>query len=223
MHKTVKKYADNADIKGLKYIFVDCLDADPTFEDYREDFEYCRNLPGLLEDHMELTPFCKDPTGWDEDYWIGLKKDLLKNFSMKRFGHMREVAEVFYKEKVCRIRQEREIKRQQEEAEKRREPQPRQTERDRPHEERRRGAKDAAFVSGSERQKRELEEAKKRLELENQQTERYRRQEEQRRNLERERTGNGRTEAETAGKKALGAVLVILAVLIVMLLITRLQ
>ena len=90
------------------------MDADPTFEDYREDFKYCRDIPGLIEAHIELTPFCNDVAGWDEDYWIGLKKDLLKNFSMKRFQHMQKVAEVFYKEKIDKIQKERETKERQE-------------------------------------------------------------------------------------------------------------
>ena len=55
MHEQVKKYADEGNIKGLKYIFVDALDVDPTFEKYREDFHYCKGL-NLFEPNRELSP-----------------------------------------------------------------------------------------------------------------------------------------------------------------------
>lgn len=229
MHKTVKRYADNADIKGLKYIFVDCLDADPTFEDYREDFEYCKNIPGLFEEHMELTPFRNNPAGWDENYWIGLKKDLLKNFSMKRFQHMRKVAEVFYKEKIYKIQKERGVKKQQEreleETEKRHEPEKQQTESYRRQEERTYGNEDTGLnIKSSEQDKREKEEAKRRLELENQRTESYRRyEEEQRRNREKERIMNEKAEPDVQGKKVLGVVLIIIVILIIVLLIIQME
>ena len=40
MHNEVKKCVDSGNLKSLRYIFVDCLDVDPTFEKYVEDFEY---------------------------------------------------------------------------------------------------------------------------------------------------------------------------------------
>lgn len=108
MHKEVKKCTDERDIKGLKYIFVDCLDVDPTFEKYVEDYEYCKNLNGLFESHKELTPFSMDKSLWNENYWQKLKIDLLKNFSDKRFKHMIEVAKIVYSDKIKRILKERE-------------------------------------------------------------------------------------------------------------------
>lgn len=103
----MKQYADNGNLKELKYIFVDALDVDPTFVGYEEDYNYCLSIPGLLEPHIELTPFTQDTTLWDESYWVKLKMDLIKNFSHKRMSHMREVAKVFLAEKVERILQER--------------------------------------------------------------------------------------------------------------------
>lgn len=102
----VKKCVDNNDIKGLHYIFVDCLDVDPTFEKYVVDFEYCKNINGFLVPHMNITPI-KDIKNWDNTYWEQLKIDLMKNFSEERFGHMKEVAKVIYVDKVDRLQQER--------------------------------------------------------------------------------------------------------------------
>ena len=55
MHDEVKKCVESKDIKGLRYIFVDCLDVDPTFEKYSEDYEYSKKVVGLFEEYKELT------------------------------------------------------------------------------------------------------------------------------------------------------------------------
>lgn len=107
MNNDIKKKADANDAKGLKYIFVDALDVDPTFEVYAEEFEYCRKVNGFLEPHMELTPFKNDSSMWNENYWVKLKTDLLKNFSERRFSHMKQVAKVVKKEKLERLLKER--------------------------------------------------------------------------------------------------------------------
>lgn len=107
MNSEIKKYADSGDLKSLKYVFVDALDVDPTFARYEEEYNYCKSIPGLLESHIELTPFRADPAAWTEDYWVKLKMDLLKNFSDQRMTHMREVAKVLLADKVRRILEER--------------------------------------------------------------------------------------------------------------------
>lgn len=107
MNTEIKKYADSGDIKSLKYIFVDSLDIDPTFVRYEEEYNYCKSIPGLLESHVELTPFKTNKADWNEQYWIRLKMDLVKNFSDRRMSHMREVAKVFLADKVQRIVAER--------------------------------------------------------------------------------------------------------------------
>ncbi|WP_285824885.1 hypothetical protein [Schaedlerella arabinosiphila] len=118
MDTRIKNYADTGDLKSLKYVFVDSLDVDPTFERYEEEYNYCKSTPGLLEPHVELTPFVKDSSKWDENYWTGLKVDLIKNFSEDRMDHMREVAKVFLAEKYQRIRRERMERRKSEEPQK---------------------------------------------------------------------------------------------------------
>ena len=55
MNTKIKKYADSGDIKSLKYIFVDSLDVDPTFVRYEEEYNYCKSIPGLIENHIEDT------------------------------------------------------------------------------------------------------------------------------------------------------------------------
>ncbi|MCM1479975.1 MAG: hypothetical protein NC085_09735, partial [Muribaculaceae bacterium] len=74
---------------------------------YREEFEYCRNVPGLWAAYEELTPLMSDQSRWNADYWVELKKDLKKNFSIKRFEHMRQVAQVIFADKIKRIYDER--------------------------------------------------------------------------------------------------------------------
>ena len=107
MNTEIKKFADSGDIKSLKYIFVDSLDVDPTFVRYEEEYNYCKSIPGLLEPHVELTPFSENKSNWTEEYWTSLKMDLIKNFSDKRMSHMRDVAQVFLADKVQRILAER--------------------------------------------------------------------------------------------------------------------
>ncbi len=101
MHEQVKKYADEGNIKGLKYIFVDALDVDPTFEKYREDFHYCKGL-NLFEPNRELSPKKQNSSDWNMEYWKALKLDLLENLSEERLQHMREVATVIYADKIAR-------------------------------------------------------------------------------------------------------------------------
>lgn len=107
MDKKIKQYADAGDITSLKYIFVDSLDVDPTFEQYEESYNYCKSIPGLLEQHIELTPFVNDASQWTETYWAKLKMDLKKNFSDQRMSHMRKVAKVLLADKAQRILKER--------------------------------------------------------------------------------------------------------------------
>lgn len=106
MHEDVKKAVQTGDVKRLKYIFVDSLDVDPTFENYKEDFDYC-SQNNIFENHEVLTKLQKEPSNWTFDYWKSLKKDLTKNFSKKRLLHMTEVAKVIYKDKVERLKKER--------------------------------------------------------------------------------------------------------------------
>ena len=103
----VRKCADNHDIKGLRYIFVDALDVDPTFDTYREDYEYCKTIPGMFDEHVNISPVVSDKSRWTTEYWEQLKLDLMKNFSEKRFEHMRLVAQVVYADKVSRLMTDR--------------------------------------------------------------------------------------------------------------------
>ena len=105
VHDIVKTCVEEHDIKRLKYIFVDCLDVDPMFTEYRDDYEYCINAPGLglVEAHIELTPLREDKSAWDLPYWNSIKRDLIKNFSQKRFQHMREVSKVVNASEIKKI------------------------------------------------------------------------------------------------------------------------
>lgn len=102
----IKKYADQKDLQALKFIFVDALDVDPTFENYKDGYNYCKAC-GMLEPHQELTPFINDPSKWDKTYWRQLKGDILENLSEKRIDHMCKVAKVVHKDRIERILAER--------------------------------------------------------------------------------------------------------------------
>ena len=107
----VKKLADSNDFVGLHYIFVDSLDADPTFQNYIDSYEYCKQKAGFFEEFQQITPLKLSPNSWNMDYWYLLKKELLINFSEKRFSHMRKVAEVIFSEKIKKLEIERQQKR----------------------------------------------------------------------------------------------------------------
>lgn len=106
----VKKCADKNDIKGLRYIFIDSLDVDPTFEKYMQDYNYCKSLAGFFDDYQELTRLIQTSSDWNAIYWDQLKRDLGKNFSQIRFEHMIQVAKVVYSEKIERLVSERAAK-----------------------------------------------------------------------------------------------------------------
>ena len=105
----VKKYIDNNDIKGIRYVFIDSLDVDPTFDKYRETYDECKNLAGLFEEYKELSELSPNKNSWNREYWKNIKIDLEKNFSKKRFEYMIEVAKVVYAEKVERLNRERKL------------------------------------------------------------------------------------------------------------------
>lgn len=107
MLSEVKKCAECRDVKGLRYIFVDSLDVDPTFEKYKEDYEFCKKINGFFEPYVELNPLLMQEEKWNMNYWDQLKLDLMKNFSEKRFEHMISVAHVVYAEKRLRLLEER--------------------------------------------------------------------------------------------------------------------
>ena len=105
----VKKHIDNNDIKGIRYVFIDSLDVDPTFDKYRETYDECKNLAGLFEEYKELSELSPNKNSWNREYWKNIKIDLEKNFSKKRFEYMIEVAKVVYAEKVERLNRERKL------------------------------------------------------------------------------------------------------------------
>ena len=212
----IKSYADNRDLKELKYIFVDALDVDTTFVRYEEEYNYCKSIPGLLEAHIELTPFRQDKRHWDEAYWTSLKMDLVKNFSDRRMMHMKEVAQVFLAEKITRILKERDAAivtapttaPAAPMVEDKIEPVTATT--------------DATpVISRAEQEKRELEKAKRKLEEENRRTEAARQAEARR--IEQQRrihqTTTQTTPTGDSSKKAIGIAVAVLAVAAVVLIL----
>lgn len=53
-------------------------------------FQYAnQNLSTLLETNDEdFYPINREPTAWTEDYWHGITRDQMKNFSRERFEHL---------------------------------------------------------------------------------------------------------------------------------------
>lgn len=227
MHEDVRRYADSNDIKGLRYIFVDCLDVDPTFEKYAEDFEYCKKKEGLFEPHRELMLMTENQKLWNDDYWVQLKMDLLKNFSQERFGHMRQVAQVVYAEKIARITKERKERERQLEERNRQVMQERgQLQNESPQErepvqENITGGVESAGRSQREEQERRLAEKRRQLEQERQRSlERERREKEQlekRRADDREITSSSMENFDP--KKVLGAAFIIMIIVIIIIIV----
>lgn len=216
MHTEVKKYAENNDIKSLRYIFVDCLDVDPTFDKYREDYEYCRNISGLFEAYTELTPFISDKGQWDKQYWEKVKLDLMKNFSTKRFEHMIDVAKVVYADKISRLISERHIEENQHKE--KTSVEFKKTEQINQSQMRVETKKPNILTPYEEARK--IEESKRKLALENQKVEEEQRKQRERieaRKAELARQNSAIRSSES--KKVMGIVLVIVAVVVVILLI----
>ncbi|MCI8891022.1 MAG: hypothetical protein HFH34_06720 [Eubacterium sp.] len=208
MQKDIKECIDSGDLDRLKFIFDDCLDVDPTFEKFADDFEACKNLPGLFEPYQELTPVRKDPSRWDDGYWIKLKTDLIKNFSIARFQHMQEVAKVVYADKIISLKKERSQAAQKS------------------------GSsiavpsglpKQSVYASGgmkinkTQQQEQEVERLRADLDRQNKEAEKEIRMQKQR--LEKERAENQRKQKETEAKKTMGTVWLWILVLIGLVLI----
>lgn len=224
MNTEIKKYADSGDIKSLKYIFVDSLDVDPTFVRYEEEYNYCKSVPGLLESHIELTPFRANRADWNEEYWTSLKMDLIKNFSDRRMSHMREVAKVFLADKVQRILAER-ANAAQNTPNAKVEPTPTPVQKSEYVPPKRvEPAKPAS--SKAEEQARQLEEEKRRLEAENkaQAALREREAKERAARLEQQRREQEQAAAQAGGdfpKKAIGIAVAAVTVAVVLFLLLK--
>ena len=223
----VKKCIESKDIKGLHYIFVDSLDVDPTFEKYNEDYEYCKGINGFLEPHVDITPFSSSEK-WNEKYWVQIKMDLMKNFSEKRFSHMREVVKVIYSEKIKRLELERErLSKKNQEVEKNQKEQMARIQADRPKDN---ASANKSFVVTSQildaekAQKERLEEKHRAIELHNQEVEKKQKEQMARIQAARQKdkeSKNNKSYVETP-KKATGAVtaaVVIIAIILIIVLI----
>ena len=104
IHPDVKAAVESGDISSLKYHFCDCLDGDPTFFEYEEDYEYCKSNGILFVPHSELHPMnCNSVT---DEYWVQLKKDFMQNPSVERMEHMREVAKILYSSRIRKIEED---------------------------------------------------------------------------------------------------------------------
>lgn len=223
----VKKCIESNDIKGLHYIFVDSLDVDPTFEKYSDDYEYCKKLKGFLEPHVDITPFSSSEK-WNEKYWVQIKMDLMKNFSEKRFSHMREVAKVIYSEKIKRLELERErlSKKNQEAEKKQKEPMARiQADRQKDNASANKSSVVTSQILDAEKaQKERLEEKHRAIELHNQEVEKKQKEQMARIQAARQKdkeSKNNKSYVETP-KKATGAVtaaVVIIAIILIIVLI----
>lgn len=102
LHDDVKLAVDSGDTLSLKYIFADCLDGDPTFREYEDDYNYCKTKNALFVPHVNLHEMSMDSI--TESYWIQLKNDFMENPSVERMEHMRKVAAVLYKERIEKMR-----------------------------------------------------------------------------------------------------------------------
>lgn len=221
----VKKCIDDGDITGLRYIFLDSLDVDPTFEKYKDDYAACRSLKGMFEPYIELTPLSLSHSDWNMDYWVKIKFDQKKNFSEKRFAHMIEVAKVVHAEKIERLLAERaakqaKIEKQIKQAVPKMEAQSKQTSVT-PIPNQNVGSEDNV----SDLNKAELNENKRNIELHNrrieqEELEKKRQREARAREIERQ---NILLEEQSQTKKALGVVAVIAIIIIIVVVVLLLK
>lgn len=105
IHNDVRNAVESGDISSLKYFFCDCLDGDPTFAEYEEDYEYCKSKGVFFVPHTELHPMSCGAV--DESYWVQLKKDFMQNPSVERMEHMREVAKILYSSRIRKIEEDK--------------------------------------------------------------------------------------------------------------------
>lgn len=125
IHNDVKNAVENGNISSLKYFFSDCLDGDPTFAEYEEDYEYCKSKSVFFVPHTELHPMSCGAV--DESYWVQLKKDFMQNPSVERMEHMREVAKILYSSRIRKIEEDKAKKAAQKSEPKKTQPVPAQT------------------------------------------------------------------------------------------------
>lgn len=218
----VKKCAENNNIRGLRYIFADSLDVDPTFEKYKEDYDYCKKINGFFEPFVEITPLISDKGRWNMNYWDQLKIDLMKNFSSKRFEHMIDVAKVVYSDKVSRLVSERQAEAELEQRNKKIE-----EEKVRPRE-RIDTSQEVTHstISQSDVQKRETSMKQQQLEQRNKEIEEQQRQQRERieaRRKESIASQAGNRTNDDSSKKIMGVALVVLiiAIVVVVLMVAK--
>ena len=217
MLEEVKKCIDRDDIQGLRYIFADALDVDPTFERYREDYNYCKGINNFFEANVEKTPLRQESSRWDRQYYEQLKIELMKNFSEVRFEHMIKVAKVVYADKAARILSERQ-KREQQNINKP-DIKPSTLEKN--------INMSQSALHNEELQENKLAEMRKQLEHENQEAERKIKEQKalveakKRQNINVNKTNSNNT-ADNSLKKVVGAVLAVIVLVVIILLISRL-
>lgn len=217
MLEEVKKCIDRDDIQGLRYIFADALDVDPTFERYREDYNYCKGINNFFEANVEKTPLRQESSRWDRQYYEQLKIELMKNFSEVRFEHMIKVAKVVYADKAARLLSERQ-KREQQNINKP-DIKPSTLEKN--------INMSQSALHNEELQEKKLAEMRKQLEHENQEAERKIKEQKalveakKRQNINVNKTNSNNT-ADNSLKKVVGAVLAVIVLVVIILLISRL-
>lgn len=211
MHEEVKKFADAGDVKQLKYIFVDCLDVDPTFEKYLDDYNYCAKK-GLFDPHEKLSGLNDRQSDWNDDYWAKIKRDLLKNFSRERLDHMRKVALVVLAEKVARLQSERQSDRQNAA------PKVSQPPAERPISPPPQRRSEPPGKSKAEQQREEIEAAKRQLAQENAAIEQQNRENKRRRQESLRRQNEDTTPKKSLGIAPLMIIAAVVAVIIFVLL-----
>lgn len=101
INRSFKRYVDEKDLSKIRTTWCNALDIDPTFENWKIEFDYQNKyFPDGWDPHIDLTPFINDESKWDKAYWSKLKRDLNKNCSIERLEFMRKVAQVYMKDKI---------------------------------------------------------------------------------------------------------------------------
>lgn len=218
--ENIRIFVEEHQKKKLKYIFADCLDIDPTFDKYKYDYEYCKkNAKWLFEEYKELTPLSQNKSDWNQKYWAEIKFDLENNFCDERFQHMVKVAQVVYKDKIERLKKERQSKSEKQRTEIEEKKRALEDENEKIEQQKQQQYEQFQSpkidISASEKQRIEIEKKKRALEEENRRIEQQRQQ--QTYSQKQYKTTNG-----DSSKKALGVVLPIVLIVVVAGLVIKL-
>lgn len=98
--KRLNDAISSGDIALARSILIGLLNRDFSLAEYALQFTG-QQLSSLIEIHDgDFYPINRDPSAWTEDYWHGITRDQMKNFSSERFEHLIAVGSQLFPERA---------------------------------------------------------------------------------------------------------------------------